>query len=304
MSDEPKVLKTITEADLETGLRGVPVGYCTTSFVDPEQGLHYVGHPIPDIAYRDPEEVIFLLLHKRWPEGGELDAFKAEIRKRQHVDPRVLRSMEALPHRGHPMKWFLHAINTMGMFSGTGDFYEDCLRLIAQVPVVTAAIYRVREEWGDPIPPSDDLGYMQNFVHMLGVPGFDVNQNDKLFKLMRVFNVLHFDHGGGNLSTFVGKAVASGLADMFESITGAMCGLAGPRHGKANQECLTFVSECIHAVGGDLSESAVREMIERRLENKQLIFGFGHAVLRVEDPRATVLVGLGEDLAPDDRYFR
>ena len=304
MTTDAKVLKTITADDLETGLRGVPVGYCTTSSVDPQLGLHYVGHPIADIAFRDPEEVIFLLLEKRWPEGGELDAFKAELRKRQTIDERVITSLRSLPHRGHPMKWFLHAINAMGMFEATSDYREDCLTLIAQIPVVTAAIFRLREEWGEPIAPRNDLGYMQNFVHMLGVPGFDEAKTDNLFKLMRVFDVLHFDHGGGNLSTFTGKAVASGMADMFESITAAMCGLAGPRHGKANQECLKFVNECVDAVGGDITEESVESLIRARLANKQLIFGFGHAVLRVEDPRATVLIDLGEQLCPDDKLFR
>ena len=105
-------------------------------------------------------------------------------------------------------------------------------------------------------------------------------------------------------STFTGKAVASGLADLYESLTAAMAGLAGPRHGKANQECLKFVQERVDAVGGVLSEEEVDRLIRHRLENKQLIFGFGHAVLRVEDPRATVFCDLGENLCPDDENFK
>ena len=64
MSD---ILFSVTEDTLETGLRGVPVGYCTTSKVDPQKGLHYVDMPIPDVSDRDPEEVIFLLMFKRFP---------------------------------------------------------------------------------------------------------------------------------------------------------------------------------------------------------------------------------------------
>jgi len=304
MSDS-EVLKSITADDLETGLRGVPVGYCTTSKVDPHKGLHYVDWPIAELAQHDPEAVISLLYHKRWPkQDGEHEAFCAQLRKRQAVDQRVLESFKALPREGHPMKWFLHAINVLGMTSASGDYREDCLTLIAQIPVITAAIFRLREGWGEPIAPRDDLGYMENFVHMLGVPGLDDDAQQRLVKLMRVFDVLHFDHGGGNLSTFTGKAVASGLADMFESITAAMAGLAGPRHGKANQECLVFVKNCVEEVGGTLEADAVRALVERRLANKQLLYGFGHAVLRAEDPRATVLCELGEELCPGDSNFR
>jgi len=303
---EAEVLKSITEQDLETGLRGVPVGYCTTSFVDPKKGLHYVDHPIRDICERDPEDVIFLLLNKRWPEAAERTAFVSELRARQHVDQRVFDSLRTLPHRAHPMKWFLHAINMLGMLERRGreDYREDCLTLIAQIPVVTAAIFRLREEWGDPIAPDNALGYMENFVHMLGVPRMDDAGAARLVHLMRVFDVLHFDHGGGNLSAFTGKAVASGLADMFESITAAMAGLAGPRHGKANQECLHFVMESIDAVGGKIDRDEVEKLVRHRLENKQLIYGFGHAVLRVEDPRATALIELGEQLCPEDPNFQ
>ena len=301
MSD---TLFEITTDHLESGLRGVPVGYCTTSSVDPQKGLHYVGKPISELAHRDPEEVIYLLLNKRFPEESELEAFKQDLRSRQKLDPKVLKSLQALPLHGHPMKWLIHAINALGMVHTTGDYREDCLNLTAQIPTVVAAIFRIREEWGDPIDPDDSLGYMENFVHMLGVPYASAEQNAALTRLMRVFDVVHFDHGGGNLSTFTGKAVASGLADIYESIVGAMCGLAGPRHGKANQECLNFVQELVDVVGGNMNEETVTSLIEQRLANKQLIFGFGHAVLRVEDPRATVLIELGEELCPEDPNFK
>lgn len=299
-----KVLMELTSEHMETGLRGVPIGYCTTSHVDPELGLHYVGQPIAQLAQRDPEEVIYLLLYKQAPDAQALAAFRAELGRRRRVDPQVFFALKTLPRRGHPMKWFLHAINMLGMTEATGDFREDCLNLIAKIPVVTAAIFRLRSGWGDPILSSPELGYMEDFVQMLGVPQHDAQAKAQLTRLMRVFDVLHLDHGGGNLSTFTGKAVASGLADMYESILAAMCGLAGPRHGKANQECLNFVEECVRAVGGTPSEGLTRELIENRLANKRLIYGFGHAVLRVEDPRATVLMDLGEDLCPNDVNFK
>ncbi len=302
----PETLLTMTKENLESGLRGVPVGYCTTSAVEADKGLFYVGNPVEAIGHRDPEEVIYLLLHKQWPTADQRAAFSRELAARATVEPGVFESLKALPRHGHPMKWFIHAINVLGMFSTSkGDYRTDCMDLIAKIPTVTAAIFRLRDAWGAPIAPRSDLGYMENFVHMLGVPGLSAPQNAKLVKLMRVFEVAHLDHGGGNLSTFTGKTVASGKADMYESILAAMAGLAGPLHGRANQECLEFINECVASVGAaNLTAEAVRVMIQKKLDAKQVVYGFGHAVLRVEDPRARLLRTVGEDICPDFPLFK
>ena len=179
----------------------MPVGYCTTSKVDPQLGLHYVGEAIGTIAEREPTDVIHLLLYKSWPANDAAsDAFASELKRRQQVHPKVFESFKALPKKGHPMKWFLHGLNVLGMTGATGDFQEDTLDLIAQIPVMVAAIFRIREEWGEPIAPRDDLDYMANFVNMLGIPHFSDEQNAS--PLMRVFDVLHLDHGGGNLHLY------------------------------------------------------------------------------------------------------
>ncbi len=138
---------------------------------------------------------------------------------------------------------------------------------------------------------------MENFVHMLGAP--DLNK-ETFTRVMRVFDVLHMDHGGGNLSTFVGKAVASGLEDMYGSMCAAMCALAGPRHGRANQDCLEFVQMVLDELGPDATDSEVQKYIRDRLARNELIFGFGHAVLRVEDPRATIFYQMADELFPNN----
>jgi len=304
MEKKKVVLVELTADHLESGLRGVPVGYCTTSSVDPNRGLAYVGRPIEELALSDPEDVIHLLIHKHWPDAAEKTAFAKLLTEHQSVDPTVFTALRATPRQGHPMKWLIQAINTLGMVSGTGDYRRDCIDVAAKIPSLVAAIFRIREGWGEPIAPRGDLGYMENFVHMLGVPGLDAAGNARLVRLMRVFDVVHFDHDGGNLSTFVGKAVASGHADLYESLAAAMAGLAGPLHGKANQECLEFVQECVQRVGGRLDAASVRTMIQEKIAHKELIFGFGHAVLRVEDPRARALRKLGEDLCPGDANFQ
>lgn len=301
---KPDVLMTLTKESLESGLRGVPVGYCTTSSVLADKGLFYVGEAVEAISDRDPEDVIHLLFHKRWPSPAEKASFAALLKERSAVDPAVFASLKALPKSGHPMKWFMHALNVLGMVYGCRDYRREAFDLVAKIPVVTAAIFRIREGWGEPIAPRADLGYMENFVHMLGIPGQDAAARERLVKLMRVFDVVHFDHGGGNLSTFVGKAVASGKADMYESMLGAMAGLAGPLHGRANQECLEFIQECVGKVSAGFNAEDVRKMLQAKLDNKEVIYGFGHAVLRVEDPRARVLRKVGEEICPNDINFR
>ena len=296
MSDDKNVLFEITPAHLNTGLRGFPVGTCRTSRVDPNTGVSYVGHPIKELAFCDPEEIVFLLHNKHMPSADELAAFKSDLVSRSAVDPAVLELIKGLPREGHPMEWLCSALLFLGMTGKSGNYQDDALNLIARSPEVIAAIFRVRNGWGDPIASRPEMGLVDNFVHMLGVPGAD---NARLTKLLRTFYVLHMDHGGGNLSTFTGKAVASGLADMYGSMAAAMAGLAGPRHGRANADCLNFVRSV-----GSSDPDVIEGFIRDRLAAKDLIYGFGHAVLRSEDPRATIQYGLGEQIAADDDLFR
>ena len=150
----------------------------------------------------------------------------------------MINVLRTLPKDGHPMEWLINGLTLLGMTGKTGDFYEDGLNLVARSAELIANVFRIRAGWGEPIASDPSLGLVENFVHMLGVPGAD---QDKLTKLLRTFYVLHMDHGGGNLSTFTGKAVASGHADQYSSLAAAMAGLYGPLHGRANQECLNFV---------------------------------------------------------------
>jgi citrate synthase len=193
------------------------------------------------------------------------------------------------------MEWLQAGLLFLGMTRKTGDYAEDARNVIAWAPELVAAIFRLRSGWGPPIPPDPSLGLIENFVHLLGVPGADPA---KLTRLLRVFYVLHLDHGGGNLSTFAGKAVASGLADLYTSLTAAMGGLSGPLHGRANQDCLQFVRRV-----GTADPVEVERIVRAELESGGKIYGFGHAVLRAEDPRATIEYALGEQICPDDPLF-
>lgn len=295
MTALPEIEFTITNAQLDTGLRGYPVGTCETSYVDPEAGVSYVGYPIADLAFMPAEDIIYLLFNKSLPTAEEKAAFTDDIAARSEVPAEAFEAIHALPMSGHPMDLFAASIQILGMVGKTDDFYEDALNLVARIPATLAAIFRLREGWGEPIASQPERGYVANFVHMLGMPGGDV---EALTRLLSVYYVLHADHGGGNLSTFTGRAVASGLADMYRSMASAMNGLAGPRHGMANQDCFFMVRELDTT---DVDEAA--EKLRARMANRELIYGFGHAVLRREDPRAKVQLQVGEELCPDDHWF-
>jgi citrate synthase len=285
MTNDDPVLFEIRQSHLNTGLRGIPVGTCRTSAVNPDKGVSYGGYPVAELAALPPEDVIHLLVHKRLPDPAEARAFADDLRRRGDVDPRVFDLLAALPRDGHPMEWFIAGLVYLGMTGRTGDWMEDSLNCIARISGVTAAIFRLREGWGKPIPPRRDLGYAANFAHMLGAP----RAHAQLPEILRLFHVLHMDHGGGNLSTFTGKAVASSLADVYVSLAASMAALYGPLHGRANQECLRFARE----VGGS-DPKHVEAFVRRTLAEGGKIFGFGHAVLRKEDPRAKVQYAFAE----------
>ncbi len=296
MGDQNDVLFSITSAHLNTGLRGFPVGTVRTSKVDPYEGVSYVGYSVKELASLDPEAVVYLMFHKALPNDEQLVAFKADLASRATLPDGVAARVGKLPKQGHPMEWLIAGLNLLGMTGKTNDYKEDALNLIARTPELVATIFRQRSGWGAPIESKPELGLVENFVHMMGVPGADA---EKLTALLRTFYVLHMDHGGGNLSTFTGKAVASGLADIYASLGAAMAGLYGPRHGRANQDCLAFVRSV-----GTTDPDEIEAMVRDRLANKQLIFGFGHAVLRAEDPRATIQYELGKKICADDPLFQ
>lgn len=282
---EDEVLFQITKEHLETGLRGVPVGYCTTSFVDPRKGLFYIDKPVSAVASWTPVQVLYLLYFGKEGSLEDVTVFAQKMKQRSCCSSEVISSIQALPRVGHPMKLFAAAILILGMFESTGDYEEDCFNLLAKLPHLVAIVINHHAGWGSTPLPQPDLGYIENLVQMLQVPCVNKAELARLFNL---FYVLHIDHGGGNLSTFVGKAVASGLEDLYGAIASSLCALEGSRHGRANQEGLAFVMRILDEVGDQASEADVEKSLRNSLAQGERICGFGHAVLRVEDPRASV----------------
>ncbi|MGR3973079.1 MAG: citrate (Si)-synthase [Candidatus Rhabdochlamydia sp.] len=275
----------ISTHHLETGLRGFPVGYCPTSTVDPLKGLFYRGIAIQDVAKWRAEKGMYLLLKGKVPTEEEVTSYFTPLQTTGVLSSSTLEAIQKLPRDKEPMKLFAAALLIAGMFESKKNYLADCEHLVMIIPELTAAVINHHAGW--PLAPSvPALGYIENFIAMLGLPH---PKTPLLEEAFRLFNVLHYDHGGGNLSTFVGKAVASGLEDLYGSLAASMCALAGARHGRANQDALEFVLQVLTELKGDLTASKVKRLIKQKMEAHELIFGFGHAVLRVEDPRAAVM---------------
>jgi len=117
---------------------------------------------------------------------------------------------------------------------------------------------------------------------------------------LRLYLVLHCDHEGGNVSAHTCSLVGSALSDAYYSVSAGLNGLSGPLHGLANQECLKWVLAVREQFGGAPTEDELRKFAWETLESGRVIPGYGHAVLRVTDPRFTALVEFGEKHFPDD----
>jgi len=296
MSDK-EVLLEVTSDHLNTGLRGVPVGTCRTSFVTPTEGVHYCGYPITELASFAPEDIIYLLFNKELPNAQQSEEIRAELSARATIPGDIETVLKTLPKNGHPMDWLSVGIHTLGMLETTNDWRADAMNLIARMPRLMGLIFRIRDGRDENIPADDPSATLvDRFVNAL-----DLNNVDKakMTRVISTYLVLHMDHGGGNLSTFTGKAIASGQATVYSAMAGAMNALSGPLHGRANQSCLEFVLRV-----GTSDPQAVEDFVRAELEAKRPVFGFGHAVLRTEDPRATAQFALGQEICPDDENFK
>ena len=296
MSDKD-VLLEVTSDHLNTGMRGVPVGTCRTSFVTPSEGVHYCGYPITELAAFAPEDIIYLLFNKELPTSEQSAQIRSELALRATIPGDLESVLHALPTTGHPMDWLSVGIHALGMIETTNDWRSDAMNLIARIPRLMGLIFRIREGRTENIPADDpDASLVDRFVNTLDLDGID---KEKMTRVISTYLVLHMDHGGGNLSTFTGKAIASGHATIYSAMAGAMNALSGPLHGRANQSCLEFVLRV-----GTSDAAEVEAFVRAELAAKRPVFGFGHAVLRTEDPRATAQFALGEEICPEDENFK
>jgi len=309
-----KVISEVTVRQIGGGMRGVRSLICDTSVVVPDKGLIIRGIPVLDLVDRLPEEIFYLLLTGDLPDTKALDMLQDDLKKRSTVPDYVWNVLDAMSGDAHPMTMLSTAILVMQRDSCFADGYrhgmhkddywkpvlEDALRIIARVPAIAAWIYRKRFNKGPRIEPDDTLDWASNFARMTGIP--DANGN--FTRLMRLYQVLHIDHEGGNVSAHTCHCVGSALSDPFYAVSAGLNGLSGPLHGLANQECLRFLLALSDTFGGVPSREQMTDFTWETLNAGRVIPGYGHAVLRVTDPRFTALRHFGLEVCPDDELFR
>ncbi len=278
--------------EVHRGLAGVIIDTSEICHIDGENGqLIYRGYDIRDLADRASfEEVIHLLWNGELPDRAELDAFRAELREWQQI-PDVIGILRDHIGKSAPMHALRSAVSLLGAIDGQADGLDPDnirrigLRLTVQVPIIVAAYMRLRAGQ-EPIAPDPDLSIAANFLYMLT----GEQPSEAAVRVMDVNLVLHAEHGS-NASTFVARATASTLTDVYSAITAAIGSLKGPLHGGAN----TAVMQTLESLG---SMDEVEGFVMNRLaEPKGRVMGFGHRVYRVLDPRATILKDVAAELA-------
>ncbi|MBD0371626.1 MAG: citrate synthase [Pyrinomonadaceae bacterium] len=266
------------------GLRGVVAATTSIGDVNGERGeLIYEGINIHDLARHSTfEEVVFLLWHGRLPKRAELDDLKRALGECYELPAEILALMRSLPADAEPMDTLRTVVSALDFYDkGARDQSREgslrtATRLTAQMPTIVAAIGRLREGKG-PVRPKPELNIATNFLYMLR----GEMPKDEDARLFDVCLILHADHEL-NASTFTARVVAATLADIYGAVTAAIAALSGSLHGGAN----TNVMKTLLAIG---EVENVESYIKQALASKAKIMGFGHAVYRTEDPRATHL---------------
>ncbi len=307
-------LGEVDVAALYGGLRGVKGLICDTSSVPPDRGLLIRGIPIGELTDRLPEEIWWLLLTGDIPKADELADLRNDLGSRAKVPDYVFNVLKAMPKDAHPMAMFSTAILVM---EGQSKFraqydrgmkkddywaaaFEDGMDIIAKLPEIGAFVYRHRFGKGAPIASDPTLDLGANFARMTGLP----DPTGDFTRLMRLYFTLHCDHEGGNVSAFSAHTIGSALSDQYYALSGGLNGLAGPLHGLANQECLAWLLETNKKFNGSPSEEQLEKFAQETLDAGRVVPGYGHAVLRITDPRFTAFHEFGAKYCPDDPVYR
>ena len=271
-----------------TGLRGVVAASSSIGDVNGEKGeLIYQGVNIHDLATKSSfEEVVFLLWNGKLPTRAELDELRKNLAASYELPWEAVELIKGMyqrvPADADPMAALRTVVSALSMFDEDArDLSREssirvATRMTARFPTIVAAIERARKNL-EPIPPKPDLNIATNFLYMMTgeMPDeFDAHVLD-------VALILQADHEL-NASTFTARVVAGTLADMYAAVTAALGALSGPLHGGANTAIMKILLEID-------SVDRVEDYVKEALSKKKKIMGFGHAVYKTEDPRATHL---------------
>ena len=308
-----KELSSVSISQAYGGMRGVRALICDTSRVPKDEGLIIRGTHLKNLINQTPEEIFYLLLTGELPNKEELSEFSSEIKKRKEVPGYVWNVLKNMPEDSHPMTMFNTALLVMqreSVFSKEYDSgikkedywkptLEDALNIVAKLPAISAGIYRMRFNKGEIIQPKPESDLSGDYAHMLGKEF----ETEDFYDLIRLYLVAHCDHEGGNVSALTTQTINSALSDLYYSLSGGFNGLAGPLHGLANQESLKWILDLMNRHNGAPSKEQLKDFVQETLNSGKVIPGYGHAVLRVTDPRFEAFLNFGQNHFPDDPVF-
>src|SRR6201986_987590 len=275
------------------GLQDVVANESSICFIDGAKGiLSYRGIDIHELAQKSTfEETTYLLWNGKLPTAAELKEFSQHLATDRELHPDVIEFLHAVPAEASPMEVLRTAVSLLSIYDADEKLVtheanlRKSFRLTAQIAMIIAIFDRIRK--GKDIVEADrDLCHAANFLWMLN----GEKPSETATKALDVALILHADHEL-NASTFAARVIAATLADMHSAITGAIGALKGPLHGGANEATMRLLY-AIDKAGADPA-TYVKDMLAR----KEKISGFGHRVYKTEDPRATHLRRMSEELS-------
>ncbi len=316
------MLGQVTINQVLSGMKGIPALVTETSKLDANEGIRFRGYSIQELQEKLPkldpageplpEGLFYLMMIGEMPDKEDVINISKDWATRAHVPQHVFDVIDALPKNSRPMTQFSCAILSMAYDSvfqkayraGINkkfywDFmYEDVMTLIARLPRIAAYIYRRIYHNGNHIEPNPTLDWAGNLAHMMGFESTEVK------RLLRLYMVIHADHEGGNVSAHATHLVGSALSNAYYSFAAGMVGLAGPLHGFANQEVMAWISEMLEQLETETpTDEQIADYIENTLKQGRVVPGYGHAVLRITDPRFTVQQKFAEKYIVNDNLI-
>jgi 2-methylcitrate synthase len=254
--------------------------------------LHYRGYDILDVADTcEFEEIAHLLVHGKLPTTAELVAYKQKLKALRGLPANVKAVLEWLPASSHPMDVMRSGVSALGCVLPEKDDHnvpgarDIADRLMASLGSILLYWYHYSHNGKRIEVETDDDSIGGHFLHLL----HGHEPSDLWVKAMHISLILYAEHEF-NASTFAGRVIAGTGSDMFSAITGAIGALRGPKHGGANGVAFEIQKRYDNP---DEAEADIR----RRVENKEVIIGFGHPVYTISDPRNKVIKEVARNLS-------
>ncbi len=277
------------------GLEGIVATNSGICWIDGEAGvLSYRGIDIHQLAENSSfEETTYLLWNGILPNRLQLREFTAQLAAARSLDQRIIDMLKTFPRAATPMEVLRTAVSALSLYDADEkDNSHDAnvrkaYNLTAQIAMIVAIYDRIRKG-KEIVPPDQNLSHAANFLWMLN----GVKPSETATRTLDMALVLHAEHEL-NASTFAARVIAATLSDIHSAITGAIGALKGPLHGGANEAVMRLL------LAIDKSGEDPVAHVKNMLANKQKVSGFGHRVYRTEDPRATHLRQMSEQLGKD-----